>query len=61
MAQADAQTVAPGGGSVGTSTAAWLDTPHFYQSANLIVLYVGSDPSTLAVLEAVMGIQFAGG
>lgn len=59
-AQADSALVAADGSSVGTSMPFWVDEPHFFQSGSLIVLYLGSDASTLAALEAVLGPQFAG-
>jgi len=57
----DASQVAPDGGSVGTSMMMWMDTPHFYKSGRVIVLYVGSDETVLSLLERVFGPQFAGG
>ena len=57
----DASQVAPDGGSVGTSMMMWMDTPHFYKSGRVIVLYVGSDETVLSLLERVLGPQFAGG
>ncbi len=56
----DAAQVAPDGGSIGTSMVDWIDTPHFYKTGRIIVLYVGSDKSILGLLEKVMGTQFAG-
>lgn len=57
----DASQVAPDGGSVGTSIMMWMDTPHFYKAGRILVLYVGSDQTTLSLLEKVLGPQFAGG
>lgn len=42
-------------------TVDWVDTPHFFQQDQLIVLYVGDDRLTLNYLETVLGPQFAGG
>jgi hypothetical protein len=56
-----AGTIAADGGSVGTSMMAWMDTPHFFQSGRLILLYVGSDGATLDLLSAAAGPQIAGG
>jgi hypothetical protein len=39
----------------------WMDTPHFYKTGKIIVLYVGSDTTVLELLEGVLGPQFAGG
>lgn len=60
-AAAEADLVAPDGGSVGTSMMAWVATPHFFNSGRLIVLYVGDQNDTIEVLESVLGTQFAGG
>lgn len=56
----DASQVAPDGGSIGTSMVMWVDAPHFYKTGRVIVLYVGSDPAMLDLLEEVLGSQFAG-
>lgn len=58
--ESDASQVAPDGGSIGTSMVNWVDTPHFYKSGRIIVLYIGNDETTLNLLEKVMGKQFAG-
>jgi len=59
--ESEASQVAPDGGSVGTSMMMWMDTPHFYKSGRVMVLYVGSDETVLSLLEQVLGLQFAGG
>lgn len=59
-AAAETETIAPDGGSVGTSMMMWMDDPHFFTQDNLIVLYVGSDSATLELLQAVLGPQIAG-
>ncbi len=56
----EASKVAPDGGSVGTSMMMWIDTPHFYKTGRIIVLYLGKDKSLLDLLNKVMGPQFAG-
>ena len=56
----EASQVAPDGGSVGTSTMMWMDTPHFYKTGRVIALYIGSDKTILGLLEQVLGPQFAG-
>jgi len=58
--EAEAAQVAPDGGSIGTSMVMWVDAPHFYKAGRIIVLYVGSEPSTLELLEGILGPQFAG-
>jgi len=56
----EAAQVAPDGGSIGTSMVSWMDTPHFYKTGRIIVLYVGSDETVLGLLESAVGPQFAG-
>ena len=63
--QAAAVRVAPDGGSVGTIMVIRVEPPHFYQydaaaPESLIVIYAGSDPAVLSLLQAVVGAQFAG-
>jgi hypothetical protein len=58
--ESEASQVAPDGGSIGTSMVTWMDTPHFYKTGRMIVLYVGSDETILNLLESVIGPQFAG-
>lgn len=60
-AQAEAAQIFPDGSTVGTNMITWVDTPHFWLAGRLIVLYVGNDPAALATLEAVLGVQIAGG
>jgi hypothetical protein len=64
QAEAAASQVAPDGGSFsgpdGVSQVGWIDTPHFFKSGRLIVMYVGSDPAVTGLLEPVLGQQFAG-
>ena len=62
-AAADAARVSPDGSHFGhppTISVNWAAPPHFHRAGRLIVLYVGSDPAVLRVLEAVLGPQFAG-
>jgi hypothetical protein len=58
--EAEASQVAPDDGSIGTSMVTWIDSPHFYKTGHIIVLYVGNDAATLELLEQVIGPQFAG-
>lgn len=60
-AVAAAETVSPGGSSIGTTMLTWQDTPHFYRVDRLIVLYVGSDEDMLTLLQQAVGEPFAGG
>jgi hypothetical protein len=59
-ADADAKLVSPDGSSVGTTMVSWVDSPHFYQTGRLIVLYIGGDAATMDLLEMVLGPQFVG-
>jgi hypothetical protein len=60
-AQEEADLVSPAGSPIGTTMVTWVETPHFYRAGRLIVLYVGGDDAVTAVLEDVLGSQFAGG
>ena len=53
--------VSADGGSVGTTMITWIDSPHFYQSGKIIVLYIGNTPELVEILIEVLGPQFAGG
>ncbi|MEK6222378.1 MAG: hypothetical protein N2D54_09020 [Chloroflexota bacterium] len=59
-AQAAVETISPDGGSIGTTMASWMATPHFFHAGKLIVLYVGDMPQTTASLKEVLGEQIAG-
>ncbi len=48
-------------GQFQTVMVTWIDTPHFYQTGNLIVLYVGSNSDITTMLETLLGPQIAGG
>ncbi len=60
-ADAEAALVSPDGSSVGTTMVLWIATPHFYQTGQLIVFYVGDSTAVIDALEEVLGPQFAGG
>ena len=53
--------VSADGSSVGTTMITWIDSPHFYQSGKIIVLYIGNTPEVVEILTEVLGSQFAGG
>lgn len=59
-AQADAGNISADGMSIKGTGVSWAGPPHFYQSGNLIVLYVGSTPQILNALSGVLGPQIAG-
>ncbi len=56
-----AESIAPSGGSVGTTMVTWLATPHFFMADQVIALYLGDDPAVMELLEASLGTQIAGG
>lgn len=58
--EADANQVAPDGGSIGTSMVTWIEPPHFFKSGRVLVLYVGQDQAVTDLLKGVLGEQFAG-
>jgi hypothetical protein len=60
-AGAEAETISDDGGQIGTTMVTWVDTPHFYQKDNLIVLYVGSDELIAGLLEAALDAPIAVG
>ena len=59
-ANSDAALIAPDAGSIGTSMISWVATPHVYKSGRLIVLYIGDNRDITALLQNVLGPQFAG-
>jgi len=63
-ADAEAAFISPDGFSVRYENTAklveWIAPPHFYKAGKLIVLYVGESEAVTAVLERVLGPQFAG-
>lgn len=59
-ASAAAAQVGAGGGTIGTSSMAWMTAPHFFRSGRVIVIYLGGDDTSLATLQSVFGAQFAG-
>ena len=46
---------------VGTSIVEWTGNPRFWQRDSVLVLYLGTDPGTEALLTRVMGQPFARG
>ena len=59
-ADTEASRIAPDGSSVGTTQVSWVSDPHFYRTGRVVALYVGRQPSTLALLQKVLGQQIAG-
>jgi hypothetical protein len=58
--EAEAALVSPDGSSVGTSMVGWVAPPHFYQTGQIIVLYVGDKSDIITTLDGILGPQFAG-
>lgn len=59
-AKTQAEQINPDGSGTKTMMITWVEPPHFYRKGKIIVLYVGSDPETISLLEQVLGEQFAG-
>jgi hypothetical protein len=49
------------GTRVGSLQIPWEATPHFFMNGRILVLYVGDNPEVLAILQAFLGPQIAGG
>jgi len=60
-AQTEAATISPGGDRIGNILVDWWVAPHFYQVGKLIVLYVGTERSTLTLLGSILGPPFSKG
>jgi hypothetical protein len=39
----------------------WISTPHIYHNGRIIAHYIGDNPDMIALLESILGPQFAGG
>lgn len=59
-ADGQAHRVSADGMTIGTSKPSWMAPPHFFKAGKLIVIYVGANESVLKVLQASLGVQFAG-
>ncbi len=60
-ADADASRVSADGTTIGTIKPSWIDTPHFFKSGKLILLYIGGNQTIVDLLRTALGNQFAGG
>ena len=58
--EADAAKVSSDGYTIGQTKVSWIVPPHFYRSGRIIVVYPGSDATTLQWLNQIFGSQFAG-
>lgn len=59
-ADREAAGISSDGSSIGTSNIFWIGPPRFYKRDKLIVLYVGTNPTVIRPLEAVLGTRIAG-
>lgn len=59
-AEADAKSVSPSGGTIGTTTMHWMAPPHFHRRGRLIAIHIGGDAKVREALVAILGPQFAG-
>ena len=55
----DASQIEPNG-NPRTARINWIAPPHFFRKERVIVIYLGSDASALALLTELLGQQFAG-
>ncbi len=56
-----AAAITEDGGTINGVPIDWPATPHFVLEGRIIVLSLGDDPQVLAILEAFLGPQIAGG
>jgi len=59
-ASADAHQIRADGSGTATAIVDWVAPPHFYIKGRVLVIYVGSDPAVLSLLQSLLGAQFAG-
>jgi hypothetical protein len=59
-AAADDATQIEPDGNPKTMRISWIAPPHFFHKERVIVLYLGSDANVLAILNDLLGAQFAG-
>ena len=55
MARLEAARISPDGSMIGTTNVAWIATPHFYQKGKLLVIYIGDNVATQALLSSLLG------
>jgi hypothetical protein len=58
--QAAEATIQGNGFIIGTMSIDWISTPYFFSRDRLIVLYVGTDQSTLETLTGILGPALTG-
>jgi hypothetical protein len=59
-ASADAHQIRADGSGTATAIVDWVAPPHFYIKGRVLVIFVGSDPPVLSLLQSLLGAQFAG-
>jgi len=59
-ASADAHQIRADGSGNATTIVDWVAPPHLYLKGRVLVIYVGSDPAVLSLLQSLLGPQFAG-
>ena len=60
VAKAEAQRVSPDGMRIGSYSALWLASPHFYARDRVIALYLGDTAAIINALRGAIAPQFAG-
>lgn len=58
-ARNDMALVSPDARVINNTRMHWTGTPHFFNSEEIIVLYIGEDQKIITALESGMGAQFA--
>jgi hypothetical protein len=56
----DSKRISSDGSGTATTKISWVAPPHFFLKGRVMVLYVGSDPAVVSLLNGVLGAQFAG-
>jgi uncharacterized protein YceK len=54
-AKKESKTISEDGSKIGGRIFEWIDSPHFYQKGEIIVIYIGSDAKLLKDLEEILG------
>lgn len=60
QAEKEALEISANGTIIGKTVIDWVVPPHFYKQGRLIVVYVGNQSETLALLNKLLGTQIAG-
>jgi hypothetical protein len=57
----ESERITGAGYIIGNAILEWIDTPHWYQCGNLIVLHIGDDQGNLDLFTSLLGEQLAAG